>query len=263
MQSSRPAVTVCFGGGGAYAYGFNMGVFDGLRDEGIDVSRSPMIGTSAGSHAAASIANDHSFAELAPVWVELGRAIERPFWLRASDLSERCFGDDPMAGDYAGVVVRMSTFRRHLMWASEVRPADIVAASSTVFPFARPHKIAGRRYLDGGFRSAASADLAPPADLLLLVTAFCDPRQGLLGRVGRRQARREITKWRKRHDGAVLHVTPTPAMTEYRMRNIRALGDMEMGTAIYDLARPLGREVATRLRREHPAVAARLVSTGG
>lgn len=262
MSSSRPAVTVCFGGGGAYAYGFNMGVFDGLRDEGIDVSRSPIIGTSAGSHAAASIANGHTFAELAPVWVELGRAIERPFWLRASDLSERCFGDDPMRGDYAGVVVRMLSFRRHVMWASEVRPADIVAASSTVFPFARPHKIAGRRYVDGGFRSAASADLAPSADLLLLVTAFCDPRQGILGRVGRRQARREIAKWKKRHEGDVLHVVPTAPMTEHRMRNIRSLGDMELGTAIYDLARPLGREIAARLRRDHPGIAARLAPSG-
>lgn len=261
MQSSRPALTVCFGGGGAYAYGFNMGVFDGLRDAGIDVSASPMIGTSAGSHAAASIANGHTFAEIAPMWVELGREIERPFWLKASDLSERCFGDDPMAGDYAGVVVRMLSYRRHVMWATEVRPADIVAASSTVFPFARPHKIAGRRYVDGGFRSAASADLAPAADLLLLVTAFCDPRQGVLGRFGRRQARREIPKWTKRHGGAVLHVTPTDEMTEHRMRNIRSLGDMELGTTIYELARPLGREVADRLRRDHPTVVARLAST--
>lgn len=251
MPNTRVPIAVCFGGGGGYAYGFNMGVAEGMLDSGIDIRRWPMIGTSAGSHAVASIAHGHRFSELAPEWSALGEKITRPFWIRASDLSEACYANDPLGGPHGGVAVRMSTFRRRILWADEVTAVDYTAASSTVFPAARPHKIDGRRYVDGGFRSAASADLAPAADLLLLITAFADRRQGVLGRAGRWQARREIPKWERAHRGAVIHVGPTDEMTDVKMRGIRALGDIELGRVIYELARPLGRALADRLRADH------------
>ena len=252
----RVPIAVCFGGGGGYAYGFNMGVAEGLLDAGIDIGAWPMIGTSAGSHAVASLAHRHRFDDLAPEWSALGQTITRPFWIRASDLSEACYAGDPLGGPYGGVAVRMLTYRRRILWADEVSAVDYTAASSTVFPAARPHKIDGRRYIDGGFRSAASADLAPAADLLLLMTAFADPRQGILGRAGRWQARREIPKWERRHGGRVIHVGPTDAMTEIQMRGIRALGDIEIGRAVYELARPLGRSLADRLRADHAGLLA-------
>jgi len=250
-QIPRAPIAVCFGGGGGYAYGFNMGVAEGLLDGGVDISSWPMIGTSAGSHAVASVARGHRFADLAPEWSMLGETIKRPFWIRTSDLSEACYADDPMGGPYGGVAVRILTYRRRILWADEFSAVDYTAASSTVFPAARPHRIDGRRYIDGGFRSAASADLAPAADLLLLITAFADPRQGILGRAGRWQARREIPKWKRVHAGNVIHVGPTAEMTEIRMRGIRALGDIALGRAVYDLARPLGLELAHRLRADH------------
>lgn len=248
----RAPIAVCFGGGGGYAYGFNMGIAEGLLDGGIDISAWPMIGTSAGAHAVASISGGHRFADLAPQWSRLGETIKRPFWIRASDLSEACYSGDPIGGPRGGVAVRMVSYRRHILWADEVSPVDYSAASSTVFPVARPHRIEGRRYIDGGFRSAASIDLAPSADLLLAVTAFADRRQGILGRAGRWQATREIPKWERRTGGSVIHIGPTDTMTEIEMRGIRALGDIEIGRVIHELARPLGLRLAEQLRADHP-----------
>ncbi len=44
---------------------------------------------------------------------------------------------------------------------------------------------------------------------------------------------------------------PTSEMTEIKMRGIRALGDIELGRAVYDLARPLGLELARQLQADH------------
>ena len=51
----RP-IASCFGGGGSFGIGFGMGVVAGLKDAGIPVDQGPMLGTSAGSWTAASVA---------------------------------------------------------------------------------------------------------------------------------------------------------------------------------------------------------------
>lgn len=255
--NSRPPLVLTIGGGGSHAFGFALGVVHGLLDAGIDVRRVPIVGTSGGSHAAIAIAADVSFDDVEPVWRDfVGSA--KSFWTRAADLTEPLYGQLDVTG-VAGAAVRVLGFRRVLLWAPEVRPADLVAASSSPFPFARPHKIGRRRYVDGGHRSGTSADLAPAADLQLVLASLSDPRQGFLGRMGARQVRRETQRWRDAHDAPTLVVGPTPAMFETRVRSMRDLSDMAIGRRIHDLAVLLGQDTAATLRRDHPNVVERLV----
>jgi len=54
-----------FGGGGLFGIGYAMGILDGLREQGIDLSTAPMVGTSAGSWAAAATALGVGYEQLA------------------------------------------------------------------------------------------------------------------------------------------------------------------------------------------------------
>ncbi len=256
-HASRPPLSVCFGGGGAYAYGFGMGIAKGLLSEGIDLRSAPMIGTSAGAHVVASLSASRSFEDIAPFWANLADSVKRPLWIRASDMTEPAYGH--LSGrNVAGVAVRVLTFRRTLLWADDHRLADLVAASASVCPIARPHRIDGRRYIDGGHRRVASADLAPDADLQLLVTAFARKEQGLVGRMGGRQAAKEQRVWSERTGGKVLQIGPVDEMLAVKVKGVRALGDVDIARRIHALAVPVGRAAAAKLRDEFPDVVARL-----
>jgi predicted acylesterase/phospholipase RssA len=58
-----------FGGGGLFGIGYALGILDTLRTRGIDLSTAPMIGTSAGSWAAAATALGVSYDALAALEV--------------------------------------------------------------------------------------------------------------------------------------------------------------------------------------------------
>lgn len=49
-------MATCFGGGGAFGIGFDMGVARALTEAGIPIRSGPMLGTSAGSWTAAALA---------------------------------------------------------------------------------------------------------------------------------------------------------------------------------------------------------------
>jgi predicted acylesterase/phospholipase RssA len=63
-MESVPTFAGVFGGGGLFGIGYALGVIHGLRDHGIDLTNSPMLGTSAGSWAAAATALNVSLEEL-------------------------------------------------------------------------------------------------------------------------------------------------------------------------------------------------------
>lgn len=259
IQPARPPLSVCFGGGGAFGFGYNMGVADGLRDGGIDVARWAIVGTSAGAHAAAAIDTGLDFEHVARMWEDIvGR---QPRFRRSAgiDLAGPIYGERG-ATEVGAVAVRLLTLRRRILTSEDYPLADIVAASSSVLPIVRPHKIDGRRYVDGGTISLASIDLAPPADLLLAITPFAVKGQGIGGRLGAFQARREIAKWTDRHHGSVLHVVPSAAMTAFGGGRLSHLGDMSIGRAVYPLAVELGRHVADIIHRDHPGIAARFAA---
>ncbi len=255
--TARPPLAVCFGGGGAFGYGFNMGVADGLAERGIDLSKWPLLGTSAGAHAAATIDTSLEFDDVATIWQRYieGSATRRR--AKGIDLSAPIYGARG-ATDVGTVAVRLFTLRRRVLSSDDYPLADIVAASSSVLPIVKPHRIDGKRYVDGGTVSLASIDLSSNADLLLAVTPFAVKGLGIGGRLGKFQARREIRKWSDKHEGSVLHVVPSEEMAELGSSRFRDIGDMRIGRAVYPLAVELGRHVADIIRRDHPVIAARI-----
>ena len=255
--ADRPALAVCLGGGGAFGYGFNMGISDGLAARGIDLSRWSLLGTSAGSHAAATIDTALEFDDVATIWQRYIDATPRFRLGRGIDLSGPIYGERG-ATDVGAVAARLLTLRRRVLSSEDYPLADIVAASSSVLPIVRPHRIDGKRYVDGGTVSLASIDLSPNADLLLAVTPYAVKGLGIGGRLGAFQARREIKKWTKEHRGSVLQVVPSDEMAELGSSRLRDIGDMRIGRAVYPLAVELGHHVADIIRRDYPSVATRI-----
>lgn len=257
-STTRPAVTTCFAGGGAFGYGFHMGVADGMRAGGVDLRRWPMMGTSAGSHAVATIATGQRFDTIADIWGERVEASPPRLFADGHPFVEAMYGGHrpDAAADPTAVAVRLWRYRRERLSASDHDLDEIVAASCALLPIMRPHRIDRKRYIDGGAISMASADLAPGADVLLLVTPFVRRDQGLAGRIGRWQARREIRTWTDRHGGDVLHVVPSAEMAALGGRRLREVVDIELGRAVYPLACELGGHVARAVLEDRPLLAA-------
>ena len=55
-STTRPALGGVFGGGGMFGIGYAMGVIRGLGESGVSFDGAPLLGTSAGSWAAAAVA---------------------------------------------------------------------------------------------------------------------------------------------------------------------------------------------------------------
>jgi predicted acylesterase/phospholipase RssA len=257
----RHPLVVTLGGGGAFALGFHLGLAQGMRDGGgVDIATSPLLGTSGGAYAAVAIATGMAFDDVAPIW-EAHDEEARLFWGQTAPLAEELFGTRrvPEGSSAGSVAVRLRGFKRVTLWNADVALADLVAASASILPFTRPHMIGERRYIDGGHRSATSADLAPPADLQLLFVPYAFKSQGFLGRSGARKVRKEPPKWEARTGGRVVTVLPTDEMCAMS-KGMRVIGDIANARKVHDLAIPVGRELATTLRRDHADVVDRVVS---
>lgn len=242
----RVPVASCFGGGGSYGIGFNLGVVMGLADAGIDVRQGPMIGTSAGSYTAAALRSDVSFEAVMEAW-------PKEFKLRVArtiEVTGPLFGDRH-AADVGGVAVRLSRFRRAVLWGDENSLADVVAASSSPPPFAWPHKLGGRRYIDGGYASMASADLSPLADLLVVVTPIWTGAGGAGKRAAKKLAR-ELEAYRSLGTGQVLHIAPDEPILALKGYKIRNIFDAELAKRVYPLAQDLGRRIGTQFAASTP-----------
>lgn len=258
---TRPPVTVTLGGGGAYALGFNLGIAEGLRRSGIDISTAPLMGTSGGSHSAVAIATGMAYDEVAAIWQPYVDSCG-PLWTRALPLAEQLYSSRvlPPGAAAAGVAIRMLGFKREVLWSADHPLPLIVAASSSIIPFVRPTKVGERRYVDGGFKSNTSGDIAPEADLNLIFAPFAFKTQGFVGRVASRHLAKEPRKWETRTGGRAIVVRPDDAMVEVKIKGMRAMGDTNLGRKIYGLALGVGEQLAARLREEHPdAVAAHAI----
>jgi hypothetical protein len=240
-----------FGGGGGFGFGFNMGVATGLRRAGIDVTEHLMIGTSAGSHTVAALRLGLDFDEFCDAWEDQVGDKPRRVWTDGGAFARRMYRDvhDP---DVSTVAVRVARWRREVLNSGRYGIEDIVAASSAAVPVIRPHRIEGRWYADGGVLSLASADLTPAAHFMLLITPFARREQGVTGRMGELQARREIRRWVRRHGGDVLHVGPTEAMVEFGGRKVSDIVDIRIGRAVFPSAVEHGERVADEMRSMRP-----------
>ena len=162
----------------------------------------PVLGTSAGAWAGAALAVGVELEVMGP-WA---RTPARRFGHRSVDTVRPVFGD-ATAPHVFGVAARLSG-RRVFLSAARFGVTDIVAASSSPPPFAVPHVVEGRRYIDAGLISICSVDLAPPADLLVVVAPIAGPHMGTVGRFSERQTLRHMRGWRRKSGGRVLYLRP-------------------------------------------------------
>ena len=197
------------GGGGLTGIGWMWGVIAGAAAAGVDLTAADLvIGTSAGSVVGAVLAGGgdveaHYARQLAPPGAELPvrmwlRTMARWGWtaLRSRDPEElgRRIGRVALATRTVPAEERRAVIasrlpvqgwpeRRLLITAvdassgeraafdreSGVDLVDAVAASCAVPGVWPPVPIAGRRFIDGGVRSAANADLAAGADRVVIL----------------------------------------------------------------------------------------------
>lgn len=197
------------GGGGLTGIGWMWGVIAGAAAAGVDLTAADLvIGTSAGSVVGAVLAGGgdveaHYARQLAPPGAELPvrmwlRTMARWGWaaLRSRDPEElgRRIGRVALASRTVPAEERRAVIasrlpvqgwpeRRLLITAvdassgeraafdreSGVDLVDAVAASCAVPGVWPPVPIAGRRFIDGGVRSAANADLAAGADRVVIL----------------------------------------------------------------------------------------------
>src|SRR5215210_1600638 len=103
-HSARPPLSVCFGGGGGF---------------GID------------------------FETVATRWEEFAASGPGRWWIDNSPMTESMFqGLDAAPGtDAATVALRLPWLRRHVLSLVEHSLPDVVSASSSPIPFARPHRV--------------------------------------------------------------------------------------------------------------------------
>jgi predicted acylesterase/phospholipase RssA len=244
----RPAVVACLGGGGAYGIGLHFGVADALREFGLPLTQAPVVGTSAGAWAGAALALGVDLGQVMEPW---SRTLERRFGHRSIDTVRAVFPEGS-APQLFGVAARLPG-RRVLLPAAKYGVLDVVAAAASPPPFAVPHAIEGRRYIDAGLLSICSVDLAPAADLLVVVAPIAGQHMGAAGRFSDSQTRRHIRQWKRRHGGHVLYLSPDRELAATAGRGVRNLFEPERAGP----ARAAGRSLAARrladFARENPA----------
>ncbi len=207
MKPVAPIVPLAgvFGGGGLFGIGYAMGVVDGLRSRGLDLTGCPMLGTSAGSWAAAATALGIPFIELISLDVPKFPN-PRPGILAAS--AREVFGD-ATSNHVRVVVTEIPRLRRVVLSGAEIPLAELVAASSAVPGLLAPQVINGIRFVDGGVRSGVSVDLADAAELLVVVTPLAGAMFGPFGRFVEGRTNKEQAMWSEKNRGRFLEFSPS------------------------------------------------------
>ena len=248
----RPRVAACFGGGGAFGIGFDLGVVRALTDAGIPVSSGPMLGTSAGAWTAAALAVRADLTDVLGAWSKAPRTGKT----RVIELAR------PLFGDARDALVRAAAIRPPLLYPTILSGADhdladLVAASSSPPRVAEPHRIDGHRYIDAGIVTTTSADRAPAADLLVVVAPMAGPVLGRLGAISARMVYLELMRWRMT-GGHVLFIRPNRAVGALAGAKPSDVLDPSLAEPTYRAAYELGARCAERFRENHAELAARI-----
>lgn len=199
----RPPLIGVLGSGGAFGIGVHFGVARALEEIGIRLAQAPLVGSSAGAYAAGAFVSALDLDAVLEPW---GSTPARRFGHRSIDTVREIFGDARPAR-MSGVAARLFG-QRLLLPASRYGLVDVVAASASPPPFAVPHVIEGRHYIDPGLLSICSVDLAPPADLMVVVAPIGGAHMGRLGTLSEFQTRRHIRRWQRSGRGRALYITP-------------------------------------------------------
>lgn len=218
-MSVRPPLAIVFGGGGPFATAAGMAVASAFTDGGVPITNVPAIGTSGGAVAAAASRAGLDHSHVADTIAAIRLPEQRPGMLH--DAGIEMFGTrrDP---DLRTAVVRLATGHRTLLRGADRPVATIVAASCALPMLVSPVRVGRCRYIDGGVRSWISADLAPPADHLVVVAPVIAPSFGHFGSLLRAQLGWELRRWKRRTAG---HVTVIGVDANIASR-IRRWGDL-------------------------------------
>ena len=212
--SSLSPLAGVFGGGGLFGIGYALGVIDGLRERGIDLTGSPMLGTSAGSWAAAATALSVPFDDLVHLVVPTFPN-PRAGVLAAS--AREAFGE-ATDSNVRVVVTQLPRMKRVVLSGGDYPLADLVAASSSVPALLAPHSVGGKRYVDGGVRSGVSVDLADPASLLVIIAPLAGAMYGPCGRFVDKRTDAEQRDWSTHNLGQFLEFSPRSATAHIATR---------------------------------------------
>lgn len=233
-MSDAPASTMggVFGGGGLFGIGYAMGVLEGLKPRGIDLSNAPLLGTSAGSWAAAATAFEIPFATLAEMPVP---SFPNPKPGLLASIARDIFGDrtDPLIQVVACALPRL---KRTILDGGTYPLSDLVAASSAVPALLSPHTVGGTRYVDGGVRSGTSVDYGPAVSQLVLIAPLAGAMWGPFARIIDNGMHNEVERWKERTGGKVLIFTPHNVAASIA-RNPKHLFDKARAIDAYHLGR--------------------------
>ncbi len=227
-----PPLAGVFGGGGLFGIGFAMGVLEGLKPRGIDLSDVPLLGTSAGSWAAAATALNVPFHVMADMRVP-SFPNPKPGLLAA--IARDLFGDqtDPLIHVMACSLPRL---KRTILDGGKFPLSELVAASSAVPALLSPHVIDGTKYIDGGVRSGTSVDYGPHAENLVIIAPLAGAMWGPFARFVDRGMHKEIAQWKMRTGGKVLLFSPHNSAASIA-RNPVQLFDKARAVEAYHLGR--------------------------
>lgn len=228
----RAPMAGAFGGGGLFGIGYALGVLDTLRTRGIDLSTSPMLGTSAGSWAAAATALGVDYQALAALDVP---RFPNPRAGVLARSARRVFGAGNVANVNA-VACSLPRLRRVELFGASTPIHQMVAASSAVPALLAPQRIKGTLYVDGGVRSGVSVDLAAPADLLIVIAPLAGAMFGPFNDIVERNTHEEIAEWEATTGGRSLLFAPS-TMTSRAATLPHHLFDKERAMVAYELAR--------------------------
>lgn len=246
----RVPVTLAFGGGGAFGIAWHVAVIAALRDAGVPIDTAPAIGTSAGSWACAALRLGLDFDDFSSIGT-ISVPDRSPGLL--AGIARDLMGDVTVT-DVRISAVALPRMRRRLHDASRHPIADLVAASSAVPGLFSPHPVGGVPHVDGGVRSMASIDQAPPADLLIASLPIAGPLFGPVGRVMESTSRAALARWRRSHHGVTCVLRPGRRLSQMVGLKPNALFDIDFAREVYPMAYD---QVSERLQtRRHSLVAA-------
>ena len=165
----------------------------------------------------------------------------------------------PEGSSAGSVAVRLLGFKRVTLWNVDVPLADIVAASASILPFTRPHKIGKRRL----HRRRAPQPRRRPTSrrrrtLQLLFVPYAFKSQGFLGRSGARKIRKEPPKWEARTGGKTIVVQCRPRRCAPCRRGCASSATSPTPGRSTTSPSPSARSWRPRSGSEHAAVVARL-----
>lgn len=251
----RAPLAVTYGGGGLFGIAYLLGVGEALADGGVAIGGAPSLGTSAGSWAAGSLALGLRWEQALDLLGPESPRLPDPRSGRLRAVAAELFGERRVPSMRA-MVCSLPRLQRVELSGADHPLADLVAASSAVPGLLAPHRVGGRRYVDGGVRSMASADRSAPADHLLVLAPLAGPMFGPAGRLAERVLRREMREWRDRNPGGQLWlIRPNRAIAALARRPDQ-LFDGDRAMRCYHLAYAQGSGILERWTDERSDLSA-------